>query len=301
MTDLIDDHLSALRAEGRSTNTVDSRQELLRRLDRDLPCGLEKATTSELQRWLAGPTDQLGKPVWCSKTRETYWCHIVAYFRWCAKGPRPLLDYDPSQSMARPFVGEHRPRVAEDDQLAYALANLYRPVLRAVILAAGVGMRASEVADAEREHVTRRRVIIHGKGDKTRIVPVPEDVWDEIRDCPDGPLITHHGQPVTPQWVTTTASRALTRIGLPELSLHWFRGAYATRLRRSGVDAFAIQRLLGHSSAATTQRYIQLDEDDLADAVALLPPLNQPARRSVNPAKTSGPVSTRPGRTAEAA
>jgi len=295
MTNFIGDHLTALRAEGRSPNTVDSREELLRRLDRDLPFGLDEATTSELQRWLAGPTDDLGQPIWCSKTRETYWCHLVGYFRWCTSGDRPFLDYDPSQPMKRPYVGRHLPRVARDDQLAHALANLHRPMLRAVILAAGVGMRASEVADAQREHFTRQRVIIHGKGDKMRAVPVPEDVWEEIRDCPEGPLITHHGQPVPRQWVTTTASRALTSIGFPRLSLHWFRGAYATRLRRSGVDAFAIQQLLGHSSAATTQRYVELDEDDLAAAVARLPRLNQPAR------KTPEPDDGRLGRTAEAA
>jgi len=271
MTHYIDDHLTALRAEGRSPNTVDSREELLRRLDRDLPLGLDEATTSELQRWL-------GNPDWCSKTRETYWCHIVAYYRWCTRGPRPLLDYDASQTMARPRVGRHLPRVASDVQLAHALASLAQPMLRAVILAAGVGMRASEVAVAEREHFTRRRVIIHGKGDKTRVVPVPEDVWDEVCGCPDGPLVTHHGQPVDRQWVTVTASRALTSIGFPRLSLHWFRGAYATRLRRSGVDTLAISKLLGHSSAATTQRYVELDEDDLAVAVARMPRLTEAVR-----------------------
>jgi len=294
MTHYIDDHLTALRAEGRSPNTVDSREELLRRLDRDLPYGLDEATTGELQFWL-------GNADWCSKTRETYWCHIVAYFRWCTKGPRPLLDYDPSQPMTRPRVGRHLPRVASDDQLAHALTNLHRPVLRAVILAAGLGMRAAEVADARREHFTRQRVIIHGKGDKMRAVPVPEDVWDEIGDCPDGPLITHHGEAVGRQWVTLASSRALRGIGLARVTLHWFRGAYATRLRRSGVDAFAIQQLLGHSSAATTQRYVQVDGDDLAAAVARLPRLNQPARGSVTSPETPEPVSTRLGRATEAA
>jgi site-specific recombinase XerD len=272
MTDLIDRHLAALRAEGRSPNTVVSREELLRRLARDLPQGLDEASTEELQQWL-------GNPRWCSKTRETYWCHLIAYFRWATRGSRPFLDYDPSADMPRPHVGRHLPRVASDDQLAFALDHLTRPVLRAVILAAGVGMRAGEVASAQREHFTKQRVIIHGKGDKMRMVPVPADVWEEVAACPDGPLVTHHGEPVDRQWVTMTASRALTSINLPRLTLHWFRGAYATRLRRSGVDTMAIAELLGHESVATTQRYVQVNEDDLAEAVARLPRLTESATR----------------------
>ncbi len=46
MTHFIDDHLTALRAESRSPNTVDAREELLRRLDRDLPYGLDENRTS---------------------------------------------------------------------------------------------------------------------------------------------------------------------------------------------------------------------------------------------------------------
>lgn len=271
MTHFIDEHLAALRAESRSPKTIESREELLRRLDRDLPQGLDEATTRELQHWL-------GHPGWSTKTRETYWCHIVAYFRWATRGERPFLDYDPSADMARPRVGRHLPRVATDDQLIYALDHLARPALRAVILAAGVGMRACEVANAEREDFTQRRVAIHGKGDKMRTVPVTADVWEEIADSPPGPLMTSHGHAVGPDWVTAVVSKALTVIGQPRLTLHWFRGAYATRLRRSGVDTMAIARLLGHSSVATTQRYVDLDEDDLVQAVARLPRLCEPAR-----------------------
>jgi Site-specific recombinase XerD len=277
MTELIDRHLMASRAGGLSPNTVIAREELLRRINRELPYGLEEATTEELEEWL-------GRDGWATKTRETYWCHIVAFFRWATKGRRPVLDFDPSEDLARPRVGRHLPRVATDDQLAYALANLNRPVLRAVVLAAGVGMRAGEVADAEREHITHLRVLIHGKGDKMRSVPVPPDVWEEVRSCPPGRLIIHRGQPVSADWVTERVSDALTSIGLPRLTLHFFRGAYATRLRRAGIDTSVIARLLGHASVATTQKYIELVDADLDEAVAKLPPL--PIRERDEPAVT---------------
>ena len=283
MSELIDRHIKAIRADGLADTTIASREELLWRLERDLPYGLEEATTEELQEWL-------GNPKWSPKTRETYWCHIVPFYRWCTKGRSPIFDYDPSADMRRPRVGRHLPRVATDDQLALALANLSRPALRAVVLAAGVGMRASEVADAERHHFTRERVVIHGKGDKMRSVPMTGEVWTEIRNSQPGRLITNRGRPVNAEWVSRTVSHALSRIGLP-ITLHYFRGSYATRLRRAGVDAFAIAELLGHSSVATTQTYIAIVDADLDAAVAKLPPLPMQLE----------PVSTRLEPTAEAA
>jgi integrase len=276
MTDLIDRHLAASRAGGLAATTIDARDELLRRLNRELPYGIEEATTEELQEWL-------GRAGWATKTRETYWCHIVAFFRWATAGHHPVLDYDPSADMRRPRVGRHLPRVANDDQLALALRSLAQPERLAVVLAGGLGMRAGEVAAAERDSITEGMAIIHGKGDKTRAVPVPPDVWEVVSPYPTGLLLTdQHGHRVTSAWVTRHVSRALTTIGEPRLSLHWFRGAYATRLRRAGVDISAIARLMGHESVATTQRYIEIVDADLAAAVARMPRL--PIRKVTGPA-----------------
>jgi integrase len=276
MTSLIDLHLAASRAGGLAEKTIDAREELLRRLDRELPQGIEEAITEELQEWL-------GRAGWATKTRETYWCHIVAFYRWATVGRTARLDYDPSADMPRPRVGRHLPRVASDTQLAHALRSLAPRERLAVVLASGLGMRAGEVADAERDQITEHRALIHGKGDKTRSVPVPPDVWEIVMGRPSGRLVTDHlGQPVTSSWVTQHVSRALTSIGEPRLTLHWFRGAYATRLRRAGVDTSAIARLMGHESVSTTQKYIELVDGDLDAAVARMPRL--PMQTTTGPA-----------------
>lgn len=270
MSDLIAPHLAALRARGLSPATVRDRERLLRALDRELPHGIDVASTQELQEWL-------GRPGWANKTRETYWCHLVGFYRWAVRGRDQRLDWDPSEDLRRPRPKRRLPRVASDDQLRRCLAELDRPVLRAVVLAAGSGMRAGEIAAARREHFTRQRVVILGKGDRTRVVPLTGDVWDEISAVRTGPLITRAGQPVTASWVTRACATAFRAIGEPKLTIHWFRGAFATRLRRSGADVAVIARLLGHSSVATTQVYLAIEDNDLAMAVARLPELNQPA------------------------
>ncbi len=48
---------------------------------------------------------------------------------------------------------------------------------------------------------------------------------------------------------------------------HRWRHTYATSLIRRGVDVSKVQRLLGHSRLATTERYVHLVIEDLAAAV----------------------------------
>jgi integrase/recombinase XerC len=273
MSDLIAKHLATLRVTA-SPRTVHDRQAVLDRLDRTLPHGLDEALPEELEAWL-------GNQDWCTKTRETYWCHIVGFYRWAVRGRSPKLDWDPSEELARPKPRKRLPHVAADAQLRHCLDALGHPARRCVILAAGAGMRASEIADSDREDYTRRQVIILGKGDKQRAVPLTADVWEEVRDLPPGPVVTdRHGQRVDGHWITRHCSAALDAIGENNLTIHWFRGSFATRLRRSGADAFVIARLLGHSSLGPTQRYIEVDDDDLTDAIASLPDLDKPARKS---------------------
>jgi site-specific recombinase XerD len=55
------------------------------------------------------------------------------------------------------------------------------------------------------------------------------------------------------------------------LSAHSLRHYYATRLIRAGANVFAVQKMLGHSSVATTQIYVNLDNRDIIEAAGLDP------------------------------
>lgn len=171
----------------------------------------------------------------------------------------------------------------------------------AVVLAAGLGMRCAEISRAEREHFDGHRVLVRGKGDKERSVPIPPDVWEDVRPLPPGLLmINRWGQPMSADAVGQACASALDAVGFPSLSIHWFRGAYATRLRRSGADLSVISRLLGHSSVATTQRYLELTEADLDRAVEHMPTLMQSSWRQDRRVEPE-PVDARLGPATEAA
>jgi site-specific recombinase XerD len=67
--------------------------------------------------------------------------------------------------------------------------------------------------------------------------------------------------------------RAMQRAGLAAkaISPHALRHTYAIRALRAGGNVIAVQKLLGHASVATTQRY--LDHLTLGELRAAVPPL----------------------------
>ncbi len=91
---------------------------------------------------------------------------------------------------------------------------------------------------------------------------------------------------------------------------HALRHTYLTTLGRSGADAFTVQKLAGHASVTTTQRYVHKDTADLAAAVARLPNLTgagsgytrvtrlgDAAGHRPAPAGTSAPILNQSGET----
>lgn len=70
---------------------------------------------------------------------------------------------------------------------------------------------------------------------------------------------------------------ALRRAGLADLRIHDLRHTFCSRLAENGESLRVIQRLAGHKSYATTERYAHLQEDALRRAVERLCPVPSPA------------------------
>ena len=113
-------------------------------------------------------------------------------------------------------------------------------------LAAECGLRRSEIARVNSRDVMDdllgKSLIVTGKGDKQRIVPLPDDLADYIEQCggwllPDG-------------W-----------------GCHSLRHRYATKTYEQTHDLFLVARLLGHSSVETTQIYVAMPDSRLRSAL----------------------------------
>ena len=141
----------------------------------------------------------------------------------------------------------------------------------------GSGLRASELVSLPRRAFRPGQpfLILRGKGDKERLVPVSSRAERGGRalvgaSWPDGawlfPSRTGHLSRVR-LFQILRALAAEAGIAPERVSPHVLRHAFATHLLAGGADLRALQTLLGHADIATTQIYTHVDSERLVQLV----------------------------------
>lgn len=144
----------------------------------------------------------------------------------------------------------------------------------------GSGLRISEALSLKRREVPLPGegdvLVVTGKGNKTRMVPVLHNVLTLISDyvaicpyrlSPDGPIfVGARGGPLSARIIQLAMARLRGALGLPDSATpHALRHSFATHLLSRGGDLRAIQELLGHASLSTTQVYTGIDAERLLE------------------------------------
>ena len=152
-----------------------------------------------------------------------------------------------------------------------------------ILLLYGCGLRTEELCALKVQDLdtTRKEVLVqHGKGDRQRIVPVPELVHTELlaylreRGGNRGPLLrtTTHKKALSGTVIREVVHRAAERAGIMrKITPKVLRHSYATHLMDRGVDLAIIARLMGHRSPAETGVYLHVLKDRPRRAVERLP------------------------------
>jgi integrase/recombinase XerC len=149
----------------------------------------------------------------------------------------------------------------------------------------GLGLRISEALSLTRGDARHTHMIIRGKGKKERRLPVPLPVQSALNgwlnaqgNLPDtAPLFANNkGLPLSPRTAQRLIQKLRQELGLPShLTPHALRHTFATHLLENGADLRSVQELLGHSSLATTQRYLAGDIKRLIDVHTRAHPLHK--------------------------
>jgi integrase/recombinase XerD len=266
----------ALLAARRAPRTVDAYRRDLSGLAAWLGRSPARATTEELERWLA----ELRASGLAGTTIARRVAAARSFFRHLL-----LLGVradNPAAELALPRRVRRIPRtlsVGEAERLIEAADGPTPRALRdraLVELLYGAGLRVSEAVGLERPAVDleRRLVRVTGKGGKERIVPIGREATEALR------RYLARGRPylerrVRPDLFLNAQGGALTRAGAflilrrlaakaglePErVHPHLLRHSFATHLLEGGADLRSVQEMLGHADLATTEIYTHVTD-----------------------------------------
>lgn len=236
----------------------------------------QQLSSAQLQQWLA----ESGLAAGTQARRIASW---RAFWRWAAQDG--LVSPAVASALQRPRTTRPLPRVlsaADVDRLLAASVLDTAKGLRdrtMLELMYGCGLRVSELVGlaAHQLHLDGGYVLIRGKGDKERLVPLGgealywiqrylREAWPQLRiaRAPDA-LFPGRDGPMTRQNFWRIIKSLALQAGISAaLSPHGLRHAFATHLLENGADLRAVQMLLGHQDLSTTQIYTHVAKARLA-------------------------------------
>lgn len=252
-------YLSWMRSARKSDGTIYQHSYQLRRYARATGAAPWPVTLEQLSEYMAS-LDGLGP-----SARRTARQTLRGFYAWgeLVRGQdnpaRHLPTIKAPRGVARP-APEHSVRVGLN-----AADERTRLMIR---LAVGAGLRCREICQVHTRDVLRDfvgwSIVVHGKGDKQRQVPLGDALAAEIQAMPAGYLFPGqiHGH-LSASRVSELISEALP----PGVTAHMLRHRYGTRAYNlGGKDLRAVQELLGHAYSTTTEIYVGVEGDAIRRA-----------------------------------
>jgi len=226
------------------------------------------------------------------------------FYQWLAE--QTGLPFNPAETIKPPRQAKTLPKALSVDDAVQLVAtpsspphhaqeDTLTPVCNRAMfeLLYSSGLRVSELTGLDVRHIREdgytsfswinlddQELVVTGKGNKTRIVPIGLAAVDAIRTWlsvrnqlvqpnePDGLralFINQRGRRMTPRIVQMRLKAHAKTLGLPlNVHPHVLRHSFASHVLQSSGDLRAVQEMLGHASIASTQIYTALDFQHLA-------------------------------------
>ncbi|MGH8774821.1 MAG: tyrosine-type recombinase/integrase [Jiangellaceae bacterium] len=227
----------------------------------------------DLVAWMAGHE-------WSRETRKSTRAALRGFYGWAVDTDRTARD--PSRVLRTVRAPAGLPRPAGDLAVAQALGNADDKVTLMILLAGLAGLRVSEIGRLRWDDRDGAAVIVRGKGDRVRRVPLHPVLAEHLDaeharrgagcrgtgfyDDGDGAVWVFPGRTgagMHPGHVSAVLSRALG----PGTTPHQLRHRFASRAYIGTRDLRAVQQLLGHASPTTTAVYAAFADGALTAAV----------------------------------
>lgn len=165
-------------------------------------------------------------------------------------------------------------RILTEDEVKGMIRAAPSPRNRAIIrLLYSGGLRVSELCGLKWRDLKCRepggQITVFGKGEKTRVVLLSPGVWNEVYQLKgnagrDDPVfVSRKGGHLCRSMVFHIVKDAAKRAGLEvNVSPHWLRHSHASHSLDNGAPIHLVQKTLGHSTVAITEKYLHAKPTD---------------------------------------
>lgn len=238
----------------------------------DPPQSLVTAGTRPLRSWIVELKKQGAEPAGINRKISS----MRSFYRYLLyKGVVKRNPVSKLQNLSRPrtlpeFVPDYQMQQLLDND-EYYTNNPNGPRDRMIIeLFYDTGIRSAELIGLRCGDIDfdRCTITVHGKGNKTRQIPITETLCSRLRTFvteTGAPLFTtDKGRPLYAKMVYNIVHRYLELTqSVHRSSPHTIRHSFATAMLNNGADLNAIKELLGHANLTATQVYTHVSYDKL--------------------------------------
>jgi integrase/recombinase XerD len=204
---------------------------------------------------------------------------------------------DPTELLESPKTGQKLPETLTEEEINRMIESIdtvkpegfrNRAILETLY---SCGLRVSELVNLKLSNIyfDEQFVIVHGKGDKQRIVPISQKAITEItaylpwrnnlkikRGDEDILFLNRYGSQLTRVMIFHIIKQQANLAGIiKNISPHTLRHSFATHLLEGGANLRAIQMMLGHENITTTEIYTHIDREFLRREIIAHHPRNK--------------------------
>lgn len=247
-----------------------------------LSSDINSVTRLDIRMWLG----QLSEEGYARNTIARKVASLRSFFKYCFK--RGHLQKNPAHLLIVPKKEKRLPKTVNytDIDRMMDLAGGDSPDdhqnLAILELFFGTGIRLSELTRLSLSDLNfnQKQVLIQGKGNKQRIVPLGTQALNALQnhldtrvslfgkktdtDAKKAVFIAPGGQRVYPRYVQRRVKSFIEKISeISQKSPHVLRHSFATHLLDAGADIRIIKELLGHTNLSSTQIYTHTSVEHL--------------------------------------
>ena len=207
------------------------------------------------------------------------------------------IDTNPTLLLESPRVGRKLPEVLSIEEIDEMISCIdlstnegqrNRAIIETLY---SCGLRVSELINLEINKIflEEEYIVIKGKGNKERIVPISPTAIHEIKlylddrrylDIKPGEenilFLNRRGRRLTRVMIFYIIKQLAELANIrKEISPHTLRHSFATHLLEGGANLRAIQQMLGLESISTTEIYIHIDRTRLREEILSFHPRNK--------------------------